>query len=142
MTEPEALFKRRFPLIRFDAIQLKTAPSYLVKGLIPRSGLVVIWGPPKCGKSFWAFDVAAHIALGWSYRDRKVQQGAVVYLVLEGEHGIGARVEAWRQQHLRAATAGTSRHSNPREEQDHENPNTALFRRLPRVRYSVLRNSR
>ncbi len=98
--EPEALFKRRFPLVRFDQIQLSTAPSYLVKGLIPRQGLVVIWGPPKCGKSFWAFDVAAHIALGWSYRDRKVQQGTVVYLVLEGEHGIGARVEAWRQQHL------------------------------------------
>ena len=91
---------RRFPLIGFDQIQLSTAPSYLVKGLIPRSGLVVIWGPPKCGKSFWAFDVAAHIALGWPYRDRKVQQGAVVYLVLEGEHGIGARVEAWRQRHL------------------------------------------
>ena len=91
---------RRFPLIGFDQIQLSTAPSYLVKGLIPRSGLVVIWGPPKCGKSFWAFDVAAHIALGWSYRDRKVQQGTVVYLVLEGEHGIGARVEAFRHHHL------------------------------------------
>ncbi len=91
---------RRFPLIRFDAVQLSTTPSYLVKGLIPRQGLVVIWGPPKCGKSFWAFDVAAHIALGRPYRDRKVRQGAVVYLVLEGEHGIGARVEAFRKQHL------------------------------------------
>ncbi len=92
--------KRRFPLISFDQIELSTAPSYLVKGLIPRQGLVVIWGPPKCGKSFWAFDVAAHIALGRSYRDRKVRQGTVVYLVLEGEHGIGARVEAFRRQHL------------------------------------------
>ncbi len=46
--------QRRFPLIGFDQIQLSTAPAYLVKGLIPRSGLVVIWGPPKCGKSFWA----------------------------------------------------------------------------------------
>jgi hypothetical protein len=25
-----------------------------------------------------------HIALGWEYRGRKVKQGAVVYLVLEG----------------------------------------------------------
>ena len=100
MTEPEELYTRRFPLIGFDQIELSTAPSYLVKGLIPRSGLVVIWGPPKCGKSFWAFDVAAHIALGWTYRAMKVRQGAVVYLVLEGEHGIGARVEAWRQQNL------------------------------------------
>ena len=27
---------------------------------IPRVGLVVVWGPPKCGKSFWAFDLAMH----------------------------------------------------------------------------------
>ena len=91
---------RRFKLVPFDQITLSSAPSYLVKGLIPRNGLVVIWGAPKCGKSFWAFDVAAHIALGWAYRGRKVRQGTVVYLVLEGEHGIGARVEAFRQRHL------------------------------------------
>ncbi len=100
MTEPAELFERRFLLTRFDQFKLSTAPPYLVKGLIPRSGLVVIWGPAKSGKSFWTFDLAAPVALGWSYRDRKVKQGTVVYLVLEGEHGIGARVEAFRQRHL------------------------------------------
>ncbi len=55
--------QRRFPLTRFDHIALSTVPPYLVKGLIPRAGLVVIWGPPKCGKSFWIFDLAAHIDL-------------------------------------------------------------------------------
>jgi hypothetical protein len=104
MSEPAELFERRFPLRRFDQIELATDPPYLVKGLIPRSGLVVIWGPAKSGKSFWAFDLAAHVALGWSYRDRKVRQGTVVYLVLEGEHGIGARCEAFRQHHLSEET--------------------------------------
>ncbi len=104
MSEPEKLFERRFPLVRFDQLKLSTAPPYLVKGLIPRSGLVVIWGPAKSGKSFWTFDLAAHVALGWTYRDRKVKQGTVVYLVLEGEHGIGARVEAFRQRHLAEQT--------------------------------------
>ncbi len=99
-TPIETAPERRFPLVRFDRLKLSTAPPYLVKGLIPRSGLVVIWGPAKSGKSFWAFDLAAHVALGWPYRDRKVKQGTVVYLVLEGEHGIGARVEAFRQRHL------------------------------------------
>ena len=96
--------QRRFKLVRFDQLKLSTAPPYLVKGLIPRSGLVVIWGPAKSGKSFWTFDLAAHVALGWPYRDRKVKQGTVVYLVLEGEHGIGARVEAFRQRHLAEQT--------------------------------------
>ena len=38
-----------------------------------------------------------HVALGWRYRDRRVQQGAVVYCAFEGQTGIQARVEAFRQ---------------------------------------------
>jgi AAA domain len=87
----------RFQLVPFDGIQLDSTPPYLVKGLIPRTGLTVIWGPPKCGKSFWTFDLAMHIALGWEYRGRRVMQGAVVYCALEGAHGFRARVEAFRQ---------------------------------------------
>ena len=73
-----------------------TDPPFLVRGLLPRDGLAVLWGPPKCGKSFWAFDVALHVALGREYRDRVVQQGTVVYIACEGERGLGARTEAFR----------------------------------------------
>jgi AAA domain len=38
-----------------------------------------------------------HVALGWQYRDRRVQQGSVVYCAFEGQTGIQARVEAFRQ---------------------------------------------
>jgi hypothetical protein len=89
--------KHRFHLVPFEEIQLGTEPQYLVKGIIPRVGLTVIWGPPKCGKSFWIFDVAMHVALGWPYRGRRVQQGPVVYCAFEGQNGISARVEAFRQ---------------------------------------------
>jgi RecA-family ATPase len=92
--------KHRFRLKRFEEILLSTVPNYLVKGIIPRAGTVVVWGPPKCGKSFWTFDVTMHIALGWKYRGRKVQQGNVVYLALEGGNGFPARKEAWRRRHL------------------------------------------
>src|SRR5262245_50262480 len=87
----------RIKLVPFDEIKLGTEPRYLVKGIIPRDGLIVIWGPPKCGKSFWMFTVAMHVALGWQYRERRVQQGAVVYCAFEGQTGIQARVEAFRQ---------------------------------------------
>jgi hypothetical protein len=89
----------RFKLVRFDQITLQTALAYLVAGLIPRVGLTVIWGPMKCGKSFWAFDLFMHVALGWPYRGRKVRKGAVVYLALEGHAGFNRRVEAFRQKH-------------------------------------------
>ena len=89
--------KHRISLVPFDDIKLGTEARYLVKGIIPRVGLIVAWGPPKCGKSFWIFDLAMHVALGWQYRERRVQQGAVVYCAFEGQTGIQARVEAFRQ---------------------------------------------
>ena len=73
---------------------MTSQPNYLVKGIIPRDGITVVWGPPKCGKSFWTFDLVMHIVLGRAYRGHRVQQGAVVYLALEGGHGFRARVEA------------------------------------------------
>jgi hypothetical protein len=92
--------KPHFRLVPFDKITVGSDRVYLVKGIIPRTGLVVVWGPPKCGKSFWAFDLVMHIALGWDYRGRRVQQGPVVYLALEGGKGFEGRVEAFRQRSL------------------------------------------
>ena len=60
-----------FELIPFDKIAFDISPTYLVKGIVPRVGLSVIWGPPKCGKSFLVFDLMLHIALGWKYRGRR-----------------------------------------------------------------------
>src|ERR1700675_967554 len=84
---------RRFELIPFNKIAFDTTPAYLVKGIIPRVGLCVFWGPPKCGKSFLVFDLAMHIALGREYRGRRVRQGAVVYCALEGCSAFKNRVE-------------------------------------------------
>jgi hypothetical protein len=92
----------RIRLVAFNDIRLSTARRDLVKGLIPRAGLAVIWGPPKCGKSFWIFDLMLHVALGWEYRGRRVHQGPVVYCAFEGQFGIQARVEAFRQRSLPA----------------------------------------
>jgi AAA domain len=89
----------RFRLVRFRDIELAKGAPYLVKGILPREGLVVAWGPPKCGKSFWIFDLVMHVALGQDYRGRAIEQGPVVYVACEGERGLGARVEAYRRHH-------------------------------------------
>jgi hypothetical protein len=91
---------RRFKLEPFNTIKATRAAPYLVKNMIPRVGLTVVWGPPKCGKSFWAFDVVMHVAFGWSYRGRRVKQGIVVYFAVEGASGLRTRAEGWRQHYL------------------------------------------
>jgi RecA-family ATPase len=90
----------RIKLIAFNDIKLGNQRRYVVKGLIPRVGLTVVWGPPKSGKSFWTFDMVMHVALGWEYRGRRVSPGPVIYCAFEGQTGLEARVEAFRQRHL------------------------------------------
>src|SRR5271166_4227671 len=63
-TEPHASNRAReprFKLIPFSEIRMQTDQLYAIKGLIPATGLVVVWGPPKSGKSFWTFDAMMHI---------------------------------------------------------------------------------
>jgi hypothetical protein len=91
--------KARFPLIRFADLKVSTSPSYLINGLIPRVGLTIVWGPPKCGKSFWTTDAMLHLAMGLEYRKRKVFSGPVVYCAFEGAEGYGRRAEGFRKHH-------------------------------------------
>src|SRR6476660_5086464 len=86
---------RRFKLVPFQELTPSTTATYLVKGIIPRVGIVAVWGPPKCGKSFWTFDLAMHSALGREYRGRRVIQGTVVYCAFEGADGFKARAAAF-----------------------------------------------
>jgi AAA domain len=97
----------RFRLLAFNDITLDSSANYLIKGLLPRVGLAVVWGPPKCGKSFWIFDALMHVALGWEYRGHRVAPGPVVYCALEGAQGFRNRVEAFRQAKLSEADSGS-----------------------------------
>ena len=87
-------------LVPFDEITVDTQPRYLVKGILPRVGLAVVWGAPKTAKSFFIIDLMMHIALGWDYRGRRVSQGVVVYCAFEGQTGVETRLEAFRQKFL------------------------------------------
>jgi hypothetical protein len=96
----QPLSQGRIRVLPFASIALSTECAYLVKELVPREGLIVAWGPPKCGKSFWTFDLIMHVALGREYRGRRVVQGPVVYVACEGASGLRARIAAFRQERL------------------------------------------
>jgi hypothetical protein len=84
-------------LIKYDQVELSKSPNYLVQGLIPRTGISVLWGPPKSGKTFWLFDLMTHVASNREYRGHKINGGPVVYCCFEGVEGYGARIAAIRQ---------------------------------------------
>jgi RecA-family ATPase len=93
-------------ILHFDEIKLSTGRRYLVRNIIPRTGLTVVWGAPKCGKSFWVYDLMMHVARGLKYHGRPVHQGAVVYCMFEGQGGADTRAEAYRQEKLKGDPSG------------------------------------
>lgn len=70
---------------------------WLVKGLLPAQGLVVVYGPSGAGKSFLLLDLALALARGTPWFGRRTLPAQVYYLCLEGLPGFRNRVRAWEQ---------------------------------------------
>jgi hypothetical protein len=81
-----------------DTIEAASRCAEIVEGIIPESALVVVYGEPGCGKSFWTMDIAAAVAAGEPFAgDHATEPGAVFYAAMEGTFGARNRVAALRQ---------------------------------------------
>ncbi len=70
-----------------------------VEGLLTEGGASLVYGPSNCGKSFWILDLAVAVATGRRFRGNlEVDQGAVIYVALEGSHGVKNRIEALKRE--------------------------------------------
>lgn len=87
------------PLIWASQITLDLASVYIIKGLLDAGTISVVYGQSNVGKSFFAIDLAAHVAAGLSWRDKRVVQGGVVYVAAESASSVKRRIWAWCQEH-------------------------------------------
>ncbi|MCA8493576.1 AAA family ATPase [Burkholderia arboris] len=88
-----------------SAADLVSAPpmKWLVRGVLPATGLAVLYGPPGSGKSFLLLDLCAAVASGTPWFGHFVKSPApVLYAVLEGQGAFGNRLDAWRMAHENA----------------------------------------
>lgn len=69
--------------------------SWLVRDYLELDSVAAFYGPPGCGKSLEAGDVACCVATGTTWHGNEVHQGAVFYLAGEGHSGLGRRLKAW-----------------------------------------------
>lgn len=83
----------------FRDVAIAEDANDFVEGLLISSSMVVIYGESNSGKTFFATDLGLHIACGWEWNGRAVDRGAVIYLALEGAHGIRNRIAAFRAEH-------------------------------------------
>lgn len=83
----------------FDEIEIASTSPYIVKGVLDAGAMSVVYGPSNSGKTFFALDLAYHIALGAPWRGRRIRQTAVLYLAAEGGAGVKNRFAALKQEH-------------------------------------------
>lgn len=95
-----ATTRRRFPRQSMTEITNRPAPVWRVKGLIPSTGVAMIYGASTSGKSFFALDLGMAIAKGEAWRENHTtKQGTVVYVCAEGADDFTKRVAAYAMHH-------------------------------------------
>lgn len=72
--------------------------TWIIKGVLPRADLCVLFGDSGSGKTFFTLDLVGAIALGIEWRGKKVKQGRVVYICAEGAGGFRNRLAAYAHQ--------------------------------------------
>jgi hypothetical protein len=92
-----------------DLQEFATQPKsrWLVRGILPPDSLVVVFGPPKGGKTFAATDMLMHAAHGKDWHGHAVPRPLrVAFLAGEGRNGLRVRLHAWLQHHDTAELTG------------------------------------
>lgn len=89
----------RFAPIRPDQFLLRKPMQWLVRDVLPRAGLAVIYGASGAGKTFLTLDLVAAISRGVDWRGKRVSAGRGAYIVAEGAEGFRNRLQAYCEFH-------------------------------------------
>ncbi len=89
----------RFTVVPDNQFVDREPITWLIKGVLPKAELAVIYGASASGKSFLVLDMAAAIATGRDWNGRKTTKGRVLIVVAEGASGYRNRLLAHAQQH-------------------------------------------
>lgn len=85
----------RFRVIPAEIFAQGKPMEWVVRGVLPRAELAVIYGESGSGKSFLTLDLCAAISLGMAWRERSTVAGRCVYVCAEGAGGFRARLRAY-----------------------------------------------
>lgn len=87
--------KARFAILKPSEFLLRRPADWLVKGIVPRAGLGVIYGASGSGKTFLTLDLVGALVRGAAWRGATVRRCRVLYVVAEGASGFRNRMAAY-----------------------------------------------
>lgn len=93
-TPEKAKETHAFEFLSLGDLFQRPEPKWIVKGVLPDSGLGSFYGQPGGGKTFLAVDVALSVALGDTWRGIPVMQGPCLYIAAEDDRGVQMRFAA------------------------------------------------
>jgi hypothetical protein len=91
--------ERRFQVVAASDFASGPPLEWLVRSVLPRAEVAVIFGESGSGKSFLTLDLCCAISRGIAWRERRVARGGVVYVVAEGARGFKKRLRAYAHEH-------------------------------------------
>jgi hypothetical protein len=89
----------KFPPQTVSGMLQQKPPAWLIKDVVPKAELMVLFGESGSGKSFVVLDMAGAIARGTPWLAQRTQRGRVLYVVAEGRGGFGNRIRAYCGSH-------------------------------------------
>ncbi len=98
--------KRRIQFVEDSDIENRPAREWVIPGILPKSGIAMLFGAPGTYKSFLAIDWALTIGYGRGWAGRATKQGSVAYIAAEGSFGLSARIKAWKGYHQVQGNSG------------------------------------
>lgn len=93
--EVEVKPKLRFEFVPASRFSAASAMSWFIKGVLPKGGTAMTFGPSGSGKSFLVMDQSFAVARGVPWQGRKTKKGRVAFIAAEGAVGMRSRVRAY-----------------------------------------------
>lgn len=93
-------FDGKYTIVHAEAALRRPTIEWMIKGVLPRADLGVIFGASGSGKTFIALDLAMALARGVDWQGRRVTRAyRVLYIAAEGSGGLGNRIKAYCLHH-------------------------------------------
>ena len=74
-------------------------PDELIEGVLTSGDGSVLYGDSNSGKTFLVIDMAASVARGVHWMDKRTESGLVVYLAAESPASVRGRLQAYQKHH-------------------------------------------
>lgn len=89
----------KIPIAWFREIKAALGAPDIIEDTLGKGAMSVVYGESNSGKTFFTCTMALHVACGWSWFGLETEKVGVIYVALEGTHGIMNRITAFKIEH-------------------------------------------